>query len=88
MKKEPLLPVKKEPIVPKEKLLKIVKEETTDMIEVMKQDNDISEPETGQEPAGPDQNLPVATVAANSESMPPPERKATSYINVSVNLLY
>lgn len=42
-------------------------------------DDDVQEPEAGLEPAGPDQSLPVAT----SEPNPPPERKATSYINVS-----
>lgn len=35
------------------------------------------EPEAGLEPAGPDQSLPIS-----AESNPPPERKATSYINV------
>lgn len=40
--------------------------------------DDVQEPEAGLEPAGPDQSLPVAT-----ESNPPAERKATSYINVS-----
>lgn len=34
-------------------------------------------PETGQEPAGPDQSLPIS-----SDMCPPIERKATSYINV------
>lgn len=42
-------------------------------------DDDIQEPETGQEPAGPDQSLPVSSEPQN----PPPERKVTSYINVS-----
>lgn len=40
-------------------------------------EDDVQEPEAGLEPAGPDQSLPVAT-----EPNPPPERKATSYINV------
>lgn len=40
---------------------------------------DVQEPEAGLEPAGPDQSLPVAT-----EPNPPAERKATSYINVSI----
>ncbi|XP_063910935.1 polycomb protein Sfmbt isoform X2 [Zophobas morio] len=35
-------------------------------------------PEAGQEPAGPDQSLPVS-----SDVNPPPERKATSYINTT-----
>jgi hypothetical protein len=35
-------------------------------------------PEAGQEPAGPDQSLPVST-----DVNPPPERKATSYINTT-----
>lgn len=39
------------------------------------------EPEAGLEPAGPDQSLPTST-----ESKPPPERKATSYINVIKSL--
>ncbi|KAJ8927175.1 hypothetical protein NQ314_020451 [Rhamnusium bicolor] len=36
-------------------------------------------PEAGQEPAGPDQSLPVSSDVVN----PPPERKVTSYVNVS-----
>jgi hypothetical protein len=39
-------------------------------------------PEAGQEPAGPDQSLPVST-----DVNPPPERKATSYINVGSTLV-
>lgn len=45
---------------------------------VMEVDDNILEPETGQEPAGPDQSMPVST-----EPNPPSERKATSYINVN-----
>lgn len=41
------------------------------------------EPEAGLEPAGPDQSLPIS-----AEPNPPPERKATSYINVNLNFLY
>ncbi|XP_025830854.1 polycomb protein Sfmbt isoform X2 [Agrilus planipennis] len=41
-------------------------------------DDNIQEPETGQEPSGPDQSMPVP-----SELQPPPERKATSYINTT-----
>lgn len=41
------------------------------------------EPEAGLEPAGPDQSLPTA-----AESNPPPERKATSYINVILFYFY
>lgn len=40
----------------------------------------MQEPEAGLEPAGPDQSLPVS-----AEPNPPPERKVTSYINVSCN---
>lgn len=49
---------------------------------VMDVDDNILEPETGQEPAGPDQSMPVST-----EPNPPSERKATSYINVSDYIL-
>lgn len=54
-------------------ILPASKEEAEMDVEV----EDMQEPETGQEPAGPDQSLPVS-----SEAEPPAERKATSYINV------
>jgi hypothetical protein len=42
------------------------------------------EPEMGQEPAGPDQSLPVSSEPASGQQPPiPRERTATSYINVS-----
>ncbi|XP_044733655.1 polycomb protein Sfmbt [Chrysoperla carnea] len=40
---------------------------------------DFTEPETGHEPSGPDQNLPMAS--DSSQLSAPNERKATSYIN-------
>ncbi|GJQ65632.1 Sfmbt [Trypoxylus dichotomus] len=40
-------------------------------------DDDMQEPETGQEPGGPDQSLPVSSEPQN----PPLERKVTSYVN-------
>lgn len=39
--------------------------------------DEVQEPEMGQEPSGPEQSLPVS-----SDLQPPSERKATSYINV------
>ncbi|KRT84601.1 Sterile alpha motif containing protein, partial [Oryctes borbonicus] len=42
-------------------------------------DDDMQEPETGQEPGGPDQSLPVSS----EPQSPPLERKVTSYVNVS-----
>ncbi|KAF2895362.1 hypothetical protein ILUMI_10816 [Ignelater luminosus] len=39
-------------------------------------ESSMNEPETGQEPSGPEQSMPVA-----SDPQPPAERKATSYIN-------
>lgn len=63
-----------------EKPTKAIKEEVSEAVDVdSKQEDDSSEPEMGQEPAGPDQSLPVS-----SELMPPQERKATSYINVGI----
>lgn len=42
------------------------------------------EPEMGQEPAGPDQSLPVSSEPGSGQQPPiPRERTATSYINVS-----
>jgi len=56
------------------------------------------EPETAQEPAGPDQTLPSPTTGQGQalndmqsevQSPPPPkERTATSYVNVSVTFPY
>ncbi|XP_030754789.1 polycomb protein Sfmbt isoform X2 [Sitophilus oryzae] len=53
---------------------------------------DTHEPETGQEPAGPDQSLPVAsnelsmvTNVSSTLSEPPPERKPTTYVSSSSN---
>lgn len=41
------------------------------------------EPEMGQEPAGPDQSLPVSSEPNSGQQPPiPRERTATSYINV------
>lgn len=43
------------------------------------------EPEMGQEPAGPDQSLPISSEPGSVQQPPiPRERTATSYINVSV----
>jgi len=42
------------------------------------------EPEMGQEPAGPDQSLPISSEPGSVQQPPMPrERTATSYINVS-----
>lgn len=79
-KSQPPIPQKTSPVKITEKLEKPVKikEEPLDDIDVIKEsETGIKEPETGQEPQGPDQNLPTP-----SEPVPPSERKATSYINV------
>ncbi|XP_967817.2 polycomb protein Sfmbt [Tribolium castaneum] len=59
---------------------KVIKAEVEPEIEreEMEVADDNQGPEAGQEPAGPDQSLPVAT-----DANPPPERKATSYINAT-----
>ena len=43
-------------------------------------------PEMGQEPAGPDQSLPVASEPSvpTPPPLPSPERTPTSYVNVSI----
>lgn len=68
-----------ENVVLKKEKNEIVKKEVENVMETNK-DVDNHGPEAGQEPAGPDQNLPVSAEANN----PPSERKATSYINVSI----
>lgn len=52
-----------------------------DNVSIKSEPEDNLEPETGQVPMGPDQNLPVSA----DEVKPPPERKATSYISTSNN---
>lgn len=75
-KKQKELPVPKQ-LSPKIDKPVVIKEEPINL-DILKHEIDIMEPETGQEPSGPDQNMPIA-----AEPTPPLERKATSYINVS-----
>lgn len=82
--------VVKPSVVKTEKVIGLFKEEPPDDYVVTKEEEgEMAEPETAQEPAGPDQSLPVASNASSAsvgppanEPEPPPERKATSYINV------
>lgn len=73
------LPVNETPTLPKYDI-KAENEVQSEILELQDDErNDEEDPEAGQEPAGPEQSLPVSSEMAS----PPSERKVTSYINVS-----